>query len=127
MDTTVATLFQPTTATVLAISAGRVGSILASLMALAGIAIGGLALSRSRGERIADLLGGGATSVALGAAALAIGGLVVATSDPELGNGSGRGGAYVAIVLGIVAAAVGGVARARRRPGSRPGVPGSPS
>jgi hypothetical protein len=114
MDISATTSPHPITASILAISAGRVGSIVASLLALAGIALGVRALARARRGRAADPLGGGAISLALGLASVAIGGVVVATSDPELGNGSGRGGAYVAIVLGLVATALGGAARARR-------------
>ena len=49
----------------------------------------------------------------LGVTGLALGGLVVATSDDGIGTGNGLGGAVVALVLGLTAIVLGGLARAR--------------
>ena len=51
----------------------------------------------------------------LGLTGVALGGLVVATSDGGVGTGNGLGGAVVAIVLGLIGMVLGGLARARAR------------
>ncbi|GAB3839169.1 hypothetical protein GCM10029963_06090 [Micromonospora andamanensis] len=101
----------PTAAEGLTMSAGRLGSTVAALLGLAGVIIGGLALAHPRGGETRR----GAIALAAGTAALALGALVVVTSDSGIGTGNGRGGGYVALVVGLIAVVVGGVAVARSR------------
>ncbi len=113
-------LSQPVLATVLAISGGRLGSVVGIVLALAGTAAGGTALVRSTRRSpdvggAGDAPGGAAVAVGLGLTATVFGLVVVATSDGGVGTGNGRGGAFVAVVLGLVGMVLGGIARARTR------------
>ncbi|MEU5991501.1 DUF6223 family protein [Spirillospora sp. NPDC047418] len=76
-------------------SAGRLGAVVAALLALGGVVMGGLALARP--------------------AAMALGGLVVATADGGLGTGNGLGGGVVALLLGLVAVVLGTLPGVLRR------------
>jgi hypothetical protein len=86
-------------------SAGRLGAIVAGLLGLAGVII---ALSRLLGRR------GPVVALTAGLLGMALGGLVVATSDGGIGTGNGLGGAYVALVLGLAAVVL--ALRRRRTP-----------
>jgi hypothetical protein len=122
MQTNAATLIQPVAASVLAISSGRAVAFVAAVVALIGVVIGGLALARPAGRTRS---GGGAgtgkwrdrtvVATALGLISIALGGVVMATSDGGIGTGNGLGGAIVATVLGVIGIALGGLARARGR------------
>ncbi|GIJ11516.1 DUF6223 family protein [Micromonospora andamanensis] len=101
----------PVAAEGVTMSAGRLGSTVAALLGLAGVIIGGLALARPRTGETRR----GAIALAAGIAALALGALVVVTSDSGIGTGNGRGGGYVALVVGLIAVVVGVVAVARSR------------
>ena len=92
-------------------SAGRLGAIAAAALALIGIFLGGRALARPAGSTGAAPR----TSMILGLIAIALGGLVIATSDGGVGTGNGLGGAMVAVVTGLIALVLGGLARARSR------------
>lgn len=85
---------------------GRVWSLIAVLLGLAGLVAGGLALARGRGAVVA--LGGGL-------AAVVIGGWVVAAAKGGPGTGYGIVGGYVDLVIGVVALVLGGLATARSR------------
>ncbi|MFI8338965.1 DUF6223 family protein [Streptomyces sp. NPDC085639] len=104
---------QPIAASVFSMSAGRLGSIVAGLVGLTGVVIGGLALARPTGR--SGTRSGRVGAVVAGLIAMALGGLVVATSDSGIGTGNGRGGAFVALLLGLIAVLVGGLALARSR------------
>ncbi len=108
-------LVQPDPASVYAMSSGRLGAIVAALVGLTGVVIGGLALARS--GRIGTGTGGRGAIVALvaGLIGMALGGLVVATSDGGIGTGNGLGGAIVALVVGLIGMVLGGLALARSR------------
>ena len=111
---------QPVTASVLAMSSGRLGAVVASVVGLIGIVIGGLALARSAGRaRSAGGTGnrgaGGGVAMVLGLIGVVVGGLIVATADGGLGTGNGLGGAVVAMLLGTIGIVLGGLARARTR------------
>jgi hypothetical protein len=108
---------QPAAASGLAMSSGRLGAIVAALLGLIGVVIGGLALARPA-SRVGTGNGRGGATLALlaGVSALALGGLVVATSDAGIGTGNGRGGAYVALVVGLISVVLGGLAMTRSRP-----------
>jgi hypothetical protein len=103
-------------ASVYTMSAGRLGAIVAALLGLIGVVIGGLALARPTG-RFGTGNGrvGAISALAAGLIGMALGGLVVATSDAGIGTGNGRGGAYVALVVGLIGMALGGLALARSR------------
>ncbi|MBF8188332.1 hypothetical protein ITP53_21880 [Nonomuraea sp. K274] len=107
---------QPDPASVYAMSSGRLGAIVAALLGLAGVVIGGLALARSAG-RIGTGNGRNGAIVALmaGLIGMAIGGLVVVTSDGGLGTGNGLGGGIVALVVGLIGMVLGGLALSRSR------------
>ncbi|WP_155549107.1 DUF6223 family protein [Amycolatopsis camponoti] len=89
-----------------ALTPGRVWSVVAALVGLAGVVAGGLALTRGRGAAVA---------LAAGAAGAAGGAVVVAMAKGGPGTGYGIVGGWAALVIGVVAAALGGLALARSR------------
>ncbi|MFF3226801.1 DUF6223 family protein [Nocardia suismassiliense] len=101
---------QPMAASMTTMSSGRVGAIVAALIGLTGVIIGGLALT-------GRLRAGSAALVALlvGLIAMVIGGLVVATSDGGLGTGNGLGGAFVGLLVGLASSILGGLGLIRAR------------
>jgi hypothetical protein len=109
-------LVQPTAASAYTLTAGRLWSLVAALLGLAGVVIGGLALARSAG-----CIGNGnrrkGASVALvaGLTGAVIGGLVVAAADGGPGTGYGIVGGFVALVVGVLAMVLGGLALTRSR------------
>ncbi|MEV0808196.1 DUF6223 family protein [Micromonospora sp. NPDC050200] len=107
---------QPAAADVYTMSPGRIGAIVAAVVALIGVVLGGLALARSAG-RIGTGNGriGAIVAPVLGLIGMVIGGLVVATADGGLGTGNGLGGGIVALVVGLIAVVLGGLALARSR------------
>jgi hypothetical protein len=98
-----------------ALSAGRLGAIVAGLVGLAGTVIGWLAL-RSAG-RAGTGRSAATVSLAAGLIGTALGALVVATAEGGVGTGNGLGGGIVAVVVGLTGAALGGLALARSRRG----------
>ncbi|MEG3636916.1 DUF6223 family protein [Micromonospora palythoicola] len=98
----------------ISMGAGRIGSTVAALLALAGVIVGGLALTPGRFRT--GRARAGWSALAAGVFGMTLGGLVVLTSDGGIGTGNGRGGGYVALVVGLIAVVVGGfvLARARR-------------
>ena len=97
------------------LSSGRLLSILAGVVGLAGAVVGGLALLRSTGRRCTGPGRRGAViSVVSGLVAIAVGALIAVTADGGLGTGNGLGGYFVAIFVGLIATTVGGLALARR-------------
>ncbi|MFC9430683.1 DUF6223 family protein [Streptomyces sp. NPDC056987] len=107
--------FQPVAASALTMSAGRLGAIAAGLVGLTGVAVGGLALRSAGRIGTGYRRGGPIAALVAGVIAMALGGLVVATSDSGIGTGNGRGGAFVALVVGLISLALGGIALARSR------------
>ncbi|MFD1933447.1 MULTISPECIES: DUF6223 family protein [Nonomuraea] len=95
------------------LSAGRLGAIVAALVGLTAVAIGGLVLT----GRIGTVNRRRWAIVALlaGLISVAVGGSVVATSDGGIGTGNGLAGAVVALVVGLIGTALGGLALARSR------------
>jgi len=106
---------QPIAASVYTMSSGRLGAIIAALMGLTSVVIGGLALARFTGR--IGTVGRSRAIVALvvGLIGMALGALVVATADGGLGTGNGLGGAIVALVVGLIGVSLGGVTLARAR------------
>ncbi|WP_433434962.1 DUF6223 family protein [Nonomuraea sp. CA-141351] len=107
---------QPDPVSSYALTTGRLWSVVAALLGLAGVVIGGLALARSAG-RIGTGTGRRGANVALvmGLAGAVIGGLVVAAADGGPGTGYGIVGGYVALVVGLVGIILGGLALTRSR------------
>lgn len=89
-----------------ALTPGRLWSVLAALVGVAGVVAGGLALARGRGAVVA---------LAAGIAAAVGGGVVVAAAKGGPGTGYGIVGGYAALVIGVVAVVLGGLAVARSR------------
>ena len=108
--------FAEPAASVYTITPGRLGAIVAGLLGLTGLVIGGLSLLRPNG-RFGTSSGPRGAMIAFGAGLIGIvlGVLVVATSDAGIGTGNGRAGAYVALVVGTTAIVLGGFAMARFR------------
>jgi hypothetical protein len=111
-------LVQPDPVSAYALTAGRLWSVVATLVGLAGVVVGGLALARS--GRIGTGTGrrGAIVALAAGLAGAAIGGLVVAAAAAANGGpGTGYGivGGFVALVVGLIGMVLGGLALARSR------------
>ncbi|MEU6407574.1 DUF6223 family protein [Microbispora sp. NPDC046933] len=98
------------------LTAGRLWSVVAALLGLAGVVVGGLALARSTGRiGTGDGRGGAVVAMAAGLAGAVVGGLVVAAADGGPGTGYGIVGGFVALVVGLVAMVLGGLVLARSR------------
>jgi len=108
--------FAEPAASVYTITPGRLGAIIAGLLGLTGLVIGGLSLIRPTG-RFGTGSGprGAIVALAAGLVGVILGALVVATSDAGIGTGNGRAGAYVALAVGTAAMILGGFALARSR------------
>jgi Family of unknown function (DUF6223) len=109
---------QPADVNVYTMSPGRIGAVVAGVVGLIGVAIGGLALARSAGRnRSGTGTGrrGAIVALVLGPIGLIIGGLVVATADGGVGTGNGLGGGVVAMIVGLIGITLGGLALARSR------------
>ncbi|SCF35293.1 hypothetical protein GA0074696_4745 [Micromonospora purpureochromogenes] len=107
-------LVQPVAASSYTLTAGRLWSLVAALLGLVGVVIGGLALARSAG-RIGTGRRGAVVALAAGLAGAVIGSLVVAAADGGPGTGGGIVGGFVAVVVGLIAMALGGLGLARSR------------
>ena len=102
------------------LTTGRLLGTVASLVALAGVVVGGLTLARSAG-RISNgnRKRGAIAALVAGLTGMVIGGLVVAAAEGGPGTGYGIVGGFVALVVGVLAMVLGGLARSRaRRDGS---------
>jgi catechol 2,3-dioxygenase-like lactoylglutathione lyase family enzyme len=100
------------------VTAGRARALVAGVVALIGLVLGGLALARSARRAGAGSVSGQGGAIVAAAVALigvVLGALHVATSTGGLGTGSGRGGAVVAMVMGLIGMALGALAVARSR------------
>jgi hypothetical protein len=98
------------------ITNGRARAIVAALVGLISLFVGGLALARSAG-RIGTGNGRAAAIVALvlGLIGMVLSVVHLGSSTGGFGTGSGRAGAIVALVLGLIGMNLGGVALARSR------------
>ncbi|GIJ35233.1 hypothetical protein Vse01_43810 [Micromonospora sediminimaris] len=98
------------------LTTGRFVSLVGALAALAGVVIGGLALSRPS-SRIGTRRGRLGATIALmaGLVGMALGGYVVAAAKGGPGTGYGIVGGVMALVMGLIAVALGGLALARYR------------
>ncbi|MGV9310560.1 DUF6223 family protein [Nonomuraea sp. NPDC003727] len=99
-----------------ALTAGRLWSLVAALLGLVGVVIGGLALARSTGHvGTGNGRRGAVVALAAGVAGAAIGGLVVAAAEGGPGTGYGIVGGFVALAVGLIGVLLGGLALARSR------------
>ena len=98
------------------ITAGRARALVAAVVGLISLVIGGLALARVSG-RIGTGSGRAGAIVALGLGLIGVFLSVVhlGTSTGGFGTGSGRAGAIVALVLGLIGINLGWLALARSR------------
>ncbi|WP_194836710.1 DUF6223 family protein [Nocardia sp. XZ_19_369] len=101
-------MVQPDVAGLTVLSSGRLGAIVAALVGLTGVIIGGLVLTRR-------IRSGALVALLAGLIAMALGGFVVATSDGGLGTGNGLGGAFVALLIGLLSSILGGLGLIRSR------------
>lgn len=115
----VAHVSEPAATTVYGLTLRRLWATAAAVLALVGLAIGGLALTRPL-NRFGAVSGplGAIMALAAGFVAAANGGLNVAVATGGPGTGNGVVGGAAAFVLGLAAAATGWIAlvRSRRTP-----------
>ena len=104
MLASVATVFAAVSVSTM--SAGRIGAIVAGVLGLISVIVGGLALRRR--ERRPSV-----TALILGPIGLILGTGVVVTADGGLGTGTGLGGGVVAMIVGTIGSALGVLARTR--------------
>lgn len=100
----------PASVAALSLTPRRAGASVASLVGLAGLVCGAVALARRQarpGKLRAVALGAGLVSATLGV-------LVIATTRGGFGTGQGLAGGIVALALGLLSVAL--ALRARRRP-----------
>jgi hypothetical protein len=101
---------------VIGITNGRARAIVAAVVGLISLVIGGLALARSAG-RIGNGNGraGAIVALVLGLIGMVLSVVHLGSSTGGFGTGSGRAGAIVALVLGLIGMNLGGLALARSR------------
>jgi uncharacterized protein YcnI len=98
------------------ITSGRLASLVAAVVGLISVVVGGLALARSVG-RIGTGNGrlGAIVAMVAGLIGMVGSGVHLATSTGAFGTGSGRAGAIVAMMLGLIGMVLGGLALVRSR------------
>jgi hypothetical protein len=104
---------EPANTTVYGLTARRLWATLVAMLALIGVAIGGLALARPA-SRVATASGAMLT-LGLGLVGMVNGALNLAVASGGPGTGNGVVGGAAAVVLGLIAVAMGGLALARSR------------
>jgi len=107
---------EPAATTVYHMTARRLWATTVTLLAMAGVLIGGLALARPS-NRFGTSSGrlGAVVALVAGIIAAANGGLVLAVATGGPGSGNGVVGGAEALVLGLIALALGGLALGRSR------------
>ena len=109
-------LSEPATTTVYGLTTQRLWATMAGALALASVAVGGLALSRPAGRfGPVSRRGGAIVALVVGFIAAVNGGLVLALANGGPGTGNGVVGGAAALVLGLIALAIGGLALGRSR------------
>ncbi|HWM05358.1 MAG TPA: DUF6223 family protein [Actinophytocola sp.] len=101
-------------ADVYALTTGRLVATVATLVALAGVVVGGLALARARG-RVGTRRTRAIVALTAGLAGMTVGGVVVAAAKGGPGTGYGIVGGYFALAIGLIATVLGWLALARAR------------
>ncbi|MFF4791512.1 DUF6223 family protein [Streptomyces sp. NPDC001276] len=108
-------------AAVYSVTTGRLVGGTAALVALAGVVIGGLALTRPAGRAGAGNRRSRAlVAVVAGLFGMVVGALNLAVADGGPGTGNGVVGGAMALVLGLIAAVLGRLALARSRRTAQP-------
>ncbi|MBN9522228.1 hypothetical protein J0H58_27540 [bacterium] len=109
-------------------SPGRLGAVVAGLVGLTGVVIGGRALRSAGRVDTGNGRSGAVAALVAGLIGMALGGLVVTTADGGIGTGNGLGGGVVAFVVGLTGMVLGGLAlaRSRRRGGQLSPIPTPP-
>jgi hypothetical protein len=98
------------------ITNGRARAIVAAVVGLISLVVGGLALARSAGRIGAGNGRAGAiVALVLGLIGMVLSVVHLGSSTGGFGTGSGRAGAIVALVLGLIGMNLGGLALARSR------------
>src|SRR5262245_48910421 len=98
------------------ITKGRARALVAAVVGLISLVVGGLALARSAGRIGAGAGRAGAiVALALGLIGMVLSVAHLARSTGGFGTGSGRAGAIVALVLGLIGMNLGGMALSRSR------------
>jgi catechol 2,3-dioxygenase-like lactoylglutathione lyase family enzyme len=98
------------------ITNGRARAIVAAVVGLISLTVGGLALARSAGRIGAGNGRAGAiVALALGLIGMILSVAHLGSSTGGFGTGGGRAGAIVALVLGLIGMNLGGLALARSR------------
>ena len=95
-----------------AITAGRARSLVAGVVSLISLIVGGLALARSASGKGRT---GAIVALVLGLLGMVLSVVHLGTSTGGFGTGSGRAGAIVALVLGLIGMSLGGLALGRSR------------
>jgi hypothetical protein len=109
---------EPAATTVYGLTPRRLWATTVTVLALAGVVIGGLALARPAG-RFGTASGrlGAIIALVTGLVAVVNGGLVLAMASGGPGTGNGVVGGAGALVLGLIAVALGGLALRRHSSG----------
>ncbi|RSN55208.1 hypothetical protein DMH01_33340 [Amycolatopsis sp. WAC 04182] len=94
------------------LTSGRLWSLVAALVGVIGVVVGGLALARIRSGNTRR---GAFVALTAGLLGMAGGGYVVAAAEGGPGTGYGIVGGFVALVIGLLAAILGGLALSRAR------------
>jgi hypothetical protein len=97
------------------ITSGRARALVAVVVGLISLVVGGLALAGSAGIGTGNGRAGAIVALVLGLIGMVLSVLHLAQSTGGFGTGSGRAGAIVALVLGLIGMNLGGLALARSR------------
>jgi catechol 2,3-dioxygenase-like lactoylglutathione lyase family enzyme len=98
------------------ITNGRARALVAAVVGLISLVVGGLALARSAGHIGAgNGRAGAVVALALGLIGMILSVAHLGSSTGGFGSGSGRAGAIVALVLGLIGMNLGGMALSRSR------------
>lgn len=99
------------------LTAGRFWSLVAVLLGLVGVIVGGRALARSR--RVGVARRNAVVALVAGMAGTGIAGVVVAAAEGGPGTGYGIVGGFMGLVVGLVAMVLAGLALRRRTAAAR--------
>ena len=98
------------------LTGGRARALVAAVVGLISLIIGGLALARSAGRLgTGNGRAGAIVALILGLIGIVLSVVHLGTSTGGFGTGGGRAGAIVALVLGLIGVNLGGLALARSR------------
>ncbi|WP_232283700.1 DUF6223 family protein [Saccharomonospora cyanea] len=100
----------------LTVTPGRLWSLVAALVAVAGVVVAGVALARPNGRLGTGPRPTGAlVALAAGVAGMVTGGLVVITAEGGPGTGYGIVGGFLDLAVGLLAVVLGALALARAK------------